>query len=151
MVNLKEPLSPHFLLKEFSCPCCGMVKTDDCEIKALEQLRGLAARPVRIVSGFRCIKHNGLVGGSPFSQHLYGRAADVVIYGLTSQKICRLAVQVNGFKQGGIGCYPQSLNHFAHVDTRGNGPHRWAMIGGEVRGMSEDEFLDFINGNDIIA
>ena len=45
----------------------------------LERLRVAVHRPIRIVSGYRCQQHNAAVGGAPRSQHLYGKAADLVV------------------------------------------------------------------------
>lgn len=46
-------------------------------VAMLQRARTSQGRPLRIVSGVRCAKHNRAVGGSPGSQHLIGRAADV--------------------------------------------------------------------------
>ncbi|MDR1980593.1 MAG: peptidase M15 [Tannerellaceae bacterium] len=44
----------------------------------LQPLRTAYGRPIRISSGYRCKALNKLVGGSPTSQHMKGRAADCV-------------------------------------------------------------------------
>ena len=51
-------------------------------VQALQELRDLAARPVRITSWYRCPDHNQSKGGQHRSQHLLGNAADIVIDGL---------------------------------------------------------------------
>lgn len=46
-------------------------------VAVLQRVRTLKGRPLRIVSGTRCRRHNLRVGGSARSQHLIGHAADV--------------------------------------------------------------------------
>jgi uncharacterized protein YcbK (DUF882 family) len=74
-------LSAHFSRSEFACH--GTSHTSHAAIspelvRRLEVLRSLkGGRPLRIVSGVRCSRHNAAVGGAPRSQHLYGQAADI--------------------------------------------------------------------------
>lgn len=46
-------------------------------LERLELVRQIHARPIRIVSGYRCPVHNAAVGGARDSQHMYAAAADV--------------------------------------------------------------------------
>lgn len=48
----------------------------------LEPIRVYYGRPVIVSSGFRCPALNSLVGGSDFSQHQKGEAADIIISGV---------------------------------------------------------------------
>ncbi len=43
----------------------------------LERLRAYLGFPIKIRSGYRCVKLNDLVGGAKNSQHLDGAAADI--------------------------------------------------------------------------
>jgi hypothetical protein len=72
------PLTPHFNLEEFKCPCCGQVNAAAALqlAKRLEPVR-LETGPMIIDSGFRCPKHNAAVGGKTNSAHLIGLAADI--------------------------------------------------------------------------
>ncbi|CCH57102.1 peptidase M15A [Fibrisoma limi BUZ 3] len=45
----------------------------------LEPLRMGLNMPLRVNSGYRCIRVNSLVGGASKSQHLLGQAADIVV------------------------------------------------------------------------
>lgn len=67
--------------------------------------------PVHLDCGFRTPSHNKAVGGSPKSQHLLGKAADIKIPGYTPEQVANLAKEI-GFR--GIGIY----NTFTHVDVR---------------------------------
>jgi len=84
---------------------------------ALNQLRALADRPIKINSGFRCHSHNYAIGGAINSFHTMGKAADIVIAGLTLGEMFELADQVEAFHNGGIGIYYRK--GFIHLDNRG--------------------------------
>lgn len=70
-------LSAHFSKREFACRCCGVWAADPFLIRVLENIRARSGKPLRIVSGFRCVEHNKSVGGAPGSQHVTGKAADI--------------------------------------------------------------------------
>lgn len=71
-------LTENFSLHEFECQHCGEVVGPTARLLwVLQNVRTARGVPLRIVSGFRCSAHNRVVGGSPNSQHLGGRAADV--------------------------------------------------------------------------
>lgn len=71
-------LSAHFSRSEFRCrDGCGRDFPVPVLLAVLEAARAQRGRPLRIVSGVRCEAHNARVGGSPRSQHIQGRAADV--------------------------------------------------------------------------
>lgn len=71
-------LTDHFSSDEFACRHCGAERVS-CELlDCLEKLRAIIGhRPIRIVSGHRCARHNKAVGGAPRSRHLIGDAADI--------------------------------------------------------------------------
>jgi len=122
-------LSANFSLWEVVCPCCGKSKHDNRLIIALEQLRELGCEyrkegtPITVLSGVRCSTWNSRCGGVPQSQHLVGRAADIVMRGLHPYEMESLAEQVWLFSHGGIGVYPH--RGFIHVDVRLGGSARW--------------------------
>ncbi|WP_051294830.1 D-Ala-D-Ala carboxypeptidase family metallohydrolase [Maridesulfovibrio bastinii] len=55
--------------------------------EVLQPLRGLLYRPITITSGYRPAWLNEAVGGSDHSAHLEGRAADIVISGMTPRDV----------------------------------------------------------------
>ena len=127
-------LTKNFSRHEFACHCCGKVKIDMRLVEALQKLRDLAGVPIKVVSGYRCPKHNAEVGGAKNSYHLRGMAADIIIQGLDVFKMALLAEQIDEFRFGGLGIYPEQ--GFIHVDVR---PHRarWAKVGGEYVGFEK--------------
>lgn len=121
-------LTRNFSRSEFACRCCCWVEIDFRLVTSLQTLRDLANAPIRVTSGYRCSDHNRAVGGAKHSLHLSGRAADIVIAGLSVVEMYMLAGQVPPFRNGGIGIYP--LKGFIHVDIRDR-RSRWRCVGGE--------------------
>ena len=53
----------------------------------LDPLRAKIGRPIIITSGYRSKRVNELVGGSIFSQHMLGKAADIHVQGYTPEQM----------------------------------------------------------------
>lgn len=71
-------LSANFSRREFACKDkCGRDWPAADLVSVLQLARSRVGTPLRVVSGVRCAAHNATVGGSPRSQHIAGRAADV--------------------------------------------------------------------------
>ena len=121
---MSHKLSEHFTEDEFACKCgCGFCDVDPRLIAALEHLRKIINAPIHVNSGCRCEKHNAsLKGSSPNSQHKLGKAADIVVKGLSPSVVAGIAEAVPEFDSGGIGIY----GTFTHVDVR-NGRARWLI------------------------
>lgn len=114
-------ISEHFHRSEFACKCgCGFDTVDADLLKILESVRAHFDAPVTINSSCRCRIHNQMIGGSENSQHLFGRAADIVVKNKSPKEVIEF---LESFMKGigGIGSYET----FTHVDTRTNGPARW--------------------------
>ena len=86
----------------------------------LQCIREHFGRPVHITSGYRTAAHNKSVGGAAYSQHLYGRAADIRVQGIPVEQLAAYAETcLPG--TGGIGRYPPRAGRavgWVHVDTR---------------------------------
>jgi len=116
-------LSKNFSRYEFACHCgCGFDQVDSVLVRALQTLRDRIARPIHVLSGCRCRDHNQAVGGSPKSQHLIGRAADIMAVRLKPRDLAAVALGIEEFARGGIGIYPWGV----HLDVRPDGPSRRA-------------------------
>lgn len=104
-------LTPHFREEEMECPCCGKVEMSDHFMQMLEEARQICGFPFVVTSGFRCPKHNVQVGGSQFSSHLRGMAADLVCKDNHRRWAMIYALMKVGFQRFGIG------KDFIHVDS----------------------------------
>lgn len=132
-------LSPHFSLAEFACKCgrwpgCTSARPHPDLIGVLEAIRafviergmkyqGQPVRGLRIVSGVRCPAHNQGVGGARSSQHVVGKAADIL----------ELVTPAQAFRLGARGVGVQERSGLvSHVDVRAN-KTQWTYPAG-VRG-----------------
>lgn len=89
----------------------------------LEILREHFGAPIKINSGYRSAKHNAKIGGEENSQHLLGKAADIVVEGISPDEVAdAIDFLIDGkmMKQGGLGRYAT----FTHYDIRGK-KARW--------------------------
>lgn len=109
-----KKLSKHFHREEFACKCgCGFDVVDFQLLEMLEDIRERFMKPVVINSAARCEKHNKNVGGSPTSQHLLGKAADIKIEG---EQPGYIGTYVDARRKDsfGVGVY----DTFTHIDSR---------------------------------
>lgn len=107
-------LSDNFSRKEFACQCgCGQDTVDAKLLEVLQRLRTHFAFNITVTSGNRCKVHNKSVGGSDNSQHLYGKAADIKVRGLSPEEVYR-ALDLWFPHSLGIGLYES----WVHVDSR---------------------------------
>ena len=115
-------LTNNFNKAEFDCKCgCEMPKEVLINIQKLANqlqiLRNKVGVSVKINSAYRCIKHNKSIGGVSNSQHVLGKAADVVINGFKAAKTFDLISELindGDMLQGGLGAY----DSFTHYDIR---------------------------------
>lgn len=114
-------LSKNFSRSEFKCNCgnCDYDTVDKELVDVLQDIRDHFNASVTVTSGNRCPAYNRLVGGSRNSYHLRGRAADIVVGGVSQSDVYKYldSKYPNRF---GIGNY----DTFTHVDTR-TGKGRW--------------------------
>lgn len=117
-------LSKNFQVKEFRCrDGSDPIFIDTDLVALLQKVRDHFGRPVVINSAYRTAAYNlsKKVGGAKFSQHQYGKAADIYIQGVL---ITKLAEYVESLmpNSGGIGIYPIKTGvrncAFVHVDVR---------------------------------
>lgn len=121
-------LTKNFNLSEFDCKdgteMPSELLTNVLELaESLQELREILNSPIRINSAYRSLQHNSKIGGSTNSQHLFGKAADIVVKGKTPSQVAtmiKLLILEGKMKQGGIGVY----DNFTHYDIRGH-KARW--------------------------
>lgn len=109
--NLK--LSLNFRVREFACQDgTDPIFIDTELVSVLQKIRTHFKKPVTITSAYRTPTHNKSCGGTTYSQHLYGRAADIKVQGIAPKEVAKYAETI--LDRGGIGIY----NTFVHIDVR---------------------------------
>lgn len=115
-----KKVSTNFRVKEFACTDGSDPIFIDSElVDVLQKIRAYFGKSCTITSAYRTPGKNKACGGSTYSQHLYGRAADVKISGVSPKKVAAYAETLLKNK-GGIGTY----STFTHIDVRGT-KARW--------------------------
>lgn len=109
-------ISKNFRVREFACKDgSDPIFIDDELVGVLQQIRDHFGKAVTITSAFRTASYNSSkkVGGAKYSQHLYGKAADIKISGVAASVVADFAETLMP-STGGIGRY----STFTHVDVR---------------------------------
>lgn len=115
-----KKLSTNFRVREFACTDGSDPIFIDTElVKILQRIRNHFGRPITITSAYRTPTKNKACGGTIYSQHLYGRAADIKVSGVSTAKVATYAESILCGK-GGIGIY----DTFTHIDVRSQ-KSRW--------------------------
>lgn len=120
----EKNLSPSFKVREFRCSDnTDPIFIDSELVEILQKIRNHFGKPVNITSGFRTASKNATIkNAAKFSQHLYGKAADIWISGVTVEQIAAYAETLLP-NRGGIGRYPKEghadrTHGWVHIDTR---------------------------------
>ena len=107
-------LSKNFRVREFRCKDdTDPIFIDSDLVDVLQKVRDHFGKAVTITSAFRTASHNKKVGGATYSQHCYGKAADIKVSGVAPSKVAEY-VETLMPNTGGIGRY----STFTHVDVR---------------------------------
>lgn len=113
-------LSKNFRVREFRCKDdTDPIFVDSDLVDILQKVRDHFGKAVTITSAFRTASHNKKVGGATYSQHLYGKAADIKVSGVSPSRVAAY-VETLMPNTGGIGRY----STFTHVDVRAT-KSRW--------------------------
>ena len=106
-----EKITENFSREEFVCKCgCGLMAINPAIVQRLQVIRDIVGKPISILSGYRCKKHNEEVGGAKESQHMMGNAVD---FNIEEHSMGHLAIMLDKWS-GGFHFY-QSEN-FIHID-----------------------------------
>ena len=115
-----KKLSTNFKVKEFACTDgSDPIFIDTDLVDVLQKIRTHFGKAVTITSAYRTPTKNKAVGGETYSQHLYGKAADIKVKGVSPDKVATYAEKLMP-KSGGIGVYKT----FTHIDVRAT-KSRW--------------------------
>lgn len=113
-------LSKDFRVREFRCKNgADPIFIDTALVELLQKIRDHFGAPITINSAYRTPEYNKKIGGSTYSQHQYGKAADIVVKGVKPSDVAAYAEQLMP-SYGGVGRYAT----FTHVDVR-NEKSRW--------------------------
>jgi len=116
-------LTKNFSIKEFECNDGSEMPTDVqlniAELAVqLEIIRAHFNAPIKINSAYRSLEYNRSIGSNDSSQHVLGKAADIVVKGYTPDEVAdaiEFLIMTGMLKEGGVGRY----NTFTHYDIRG--------------------------------
>lgn len=117
-------LTENFKKKEFECadgsemPIEVQLNIAELAVQ-LEIIRSHFNAPIKINSAYRSPEYNATIpGASKNSQHVLGKAADIVVKGYTPDEVAdalEFLINTGMIKEGGVGRY----NTFTHYDIRG--------------------------------
>ena len=124
-----KALSKNFHVREFQCKDhSDPIFIDDELVTLLQRIRDHCGKAVNINSAFRTAAHNKNVKGATYSQHCYGKAADIRVQGVSVEAVADYAETLLK-DTGGIGRYPVKKGRpagWVHVDVR-EVKSRWVM------------------------
>lgn len=119
-------LTKNFSSEEFDCKCGCDMPEDVLEnvqelAENLQIIRDYIDEPITINSGYRCIAHNRNIGSTDKSQHVLGKASDIVTESYSSEELYDIVkdLRLNPFlyrplEINGVGLY----DTFTHLDIR---------------------------------
>ena len=116
-------ITENFSLSEFDCkdgtelPTALLPNVLDLADN-LQVLRDYLGVPVKINSAYRTLEYNRKIGGATKSQHLLGKAADIVVESKSPEEVANIIkylISEGKMVQGGLKAY----NTFTHYDIRG--------------------------------
>jgi uncharacterized protein YcbK (DUF882 family) len=106
----------YFTRDEFKCKCgkhCNGFPVEPKEklVKLLDGVREHFNAPIYISSGLRCEIHNSAVGGVSNSRHMYGKAVDFCVSGISSNLVLPYVQKLTGVR------YSYAIDsNFVHMD-----------------------------------
>jgi len=77
----------------------------------LQKLRAVLNRPIRVTSGYRTPEHNKTIGGAKYSQHLYGKAADIKVSRMHSKRVPLYVARYTNIMGIGVSYKIDSITH----------------------------------------
>ena len=121
-------LTKNFSLHEFACKDGSETPQEIIYnlqklANQLQVVRNFTGKRITINSGYRSPEYNRRVGGVVNSQHVLGRAADIVVEGFTPKEVSNIIEDLIcrcDMEQGGLGTY----SVFTHYDIGYNGKKR---------------------------
>jgi len=100
---------------ELKCKGTGEINMNEEFMKKLIALRKKLDQHIKIISGYRHLAYNDVIGGNRNSPHLQGNAVDIACHGSKAYKIIRIASE-QGFMGIGIKQHGPKEDRFIHLD-----------------------------------
>ncbi len=101
----------YFKPQEIASKRDGSILVNEDALDKLQRSRIIAGRPLFINSAYRDELHNAMIGGSPRSYHLEGRAFDISLRNFQKDELIRILISA---RFTGLGI---NYNSFVHADT----------------------------------
>ena len=112
---------------ELRCKGTGELDMDEEFMKKLIALRKELNQYFKIISGYRHMAYNDVLGGTRDSPHLLGKAVDIACHGGKAYNIIRLGIK-HGFIGIGVKQHGEKEDRFVHLDTMSNGERSRPML-----------------------
>ena len=106
----------NFTPKEMRCQHCGADGIKPELMNALQKLREVYGKPMRVTSGYRCPQHPIEAKKASPGAHASGLAVDIGVEGAEAYQVMKLAFEL-GFT--GIGVNQKGTGRFIHLDVAG--------------------------------
>ena len=86
--NGNEKLRENFRVFEFACKDgSDKILIDSYLVYLLQKVRNHFGKPVHITSAYRNKEYNKKIGGASLSQHINGKAADIMVENISSEDV----------------------------------------------------------------
>ena len=123
-------ITKDFNTKEFRCSASNELKLETKLVYALQELRDLLGKPIKITSGYRHptlhpIEAAKTKMGKPVGQHAHGKAVDFCVNGVKTSDLLKYVLKIKDFEKGGVGL----ARNYIHCDVRDTGSARWGYNG----------------------
>lgn len=117
-------VAPNFAVSEFACKDgSDTILLDTMLVVQLQRIRDYFKKPVKINSAYRTPAYNASVGGAGESFHTKGQAADIVVSGVSTQRVYYYCA--NTLNLPGVGRY--AAKGFVHIDV-GARAKKWRQL-----------------------
>jgi uncharacterized protein YcbK (DUF882 family) len=112
---------------ELRCKGTDELDMDEEFMKKLIALRKQLNQYFKIISGYRHMAYNDILGKNRDSPHLLGKAVDIACHGRKAYNIIRIGIE-HGFTGIGVKQHGEKEDRFVHLDTMSNGERSRPMF-----------------------
>ena len=144
-------LSRSFRAKEFACKDGTDPLFVDSElVQVLQAIRDHFGAPVVITSGYRTAAHNRAVGGAVYSQHQYGRAADIRVSGVPVEQNMVSEVGRKASRSSSLSLPPMVTQATSGAKPLTSSPSFFSRLSGISAGIATFSCPVFLNSPSMI-